>query len=364
MTKEERKRWKEARLASMKQARIEDDMAFLEMARKRMEHYQSEGKPVPNLVETMKYSMRRDPGAQRFYQEDGAPHPLPENIETNFVTGLGDYSVQKPNPSGRRYRTPDTTANYIRNPDLSVPVVDPTFDRKYHPRNRWDTVNIDKELVGGYNDEVKGFLKDFNLTASDKEKNPVLNFPLNPLYGKDNTGDIRMHEGMHKAYDYAFRSPFFSKMRGKFLGKPTVPADHKDEPHGKQVDYNKSIARGGSGSDKWTSREHDMIYSSTTPDERPFTPYVREDARNWEDLIGKAYGKYDKEAAASSLRHPQTHQGSGLAAMQIEAYRRGITENELFCEIFPDDPKCKIVEDQPIPGWHDTDPDIGAKKPK
>ena len=344
------------RLASIKQARIEDEMALLEMARKRMEYYQNLGQPVPNLEETMKYAMRRDPGAQRFYQEDGTPYPLPENIETNFVAGLGDYTVQKPNPSGRRYRRPDTTANYIRNPDLFVPVVDPTFDRKYDPKDRWDTINIDKEMMGGYNKKLGGNTEDFNLTASDIAKNPILEFPLEPGYGHENMGDIRMHERMHKAYDHAFRAPFFSERRWKFLGKPTVPSDHRDEPHGKQVDYNKSIARGGSGYDRWASREHDMIYSATTPHQRPFTPYVREDAQNWEDLICKAYGEYDKKSGQYTNRNP------GLAAIQLEAYRRGITEKEMYCEIYPDAPQCR--KDQPIPGFFDADQDTGAKKPK
>lgn len=344
------------RLASIKQARIEDEMALLEMARKRMEHYQSEGKPVPNLVETMKYSMRRDPSAERFYTEEGVPYPLPENVPTNFVTGLGDYTIMTEHPpsgafvpslsSGKaRFRRPDTSANYIRNADLSVPIVDPKFNLSRSPRSRFDTVNIDKELVG-----------DFNITDSDKEKNPELKIPLEPGYGQENMGDIRMHERFHKAYDHAFRSPFFSERRGKFLGKPTVPADHKDEPHGKQVDYNKSIARGGSGFDKYRSREHNMIYSSTTPFARPASPYVREDTKNWEDLIGKAYGEYDKEEGQYMNRNP------GLAAIQLEAYRRGITEKEMYCEIYPDAPQCR--KHQPIPGFFDAEPDVGAKKPK
>jgi len=331
--------------ASRRQAEIEDEMALLEMARKRMEHYRSQGQPVPNLVETMKYSMRRDPSAKRFYTEEGVPYPLPENVPTNFVTALGDYSVQKPNPSGTRYRRPDTTANYIRNPDLSVPIVDPEFNLSRSPRRRFDTVNIDKELVG-----------DFNVTASDKEKNPVLNFPLHPQYGGENVGDIRMHERMHKAYDHAFRSPFFTERRGKFLGGAEFPKGHRDADVGKQVDYNKSIARGGSGYDKFRSREHDIIYSATTPDERHPTFSTRKDISDFEHLIGKAYGKLDKASGQYMNRNP------GLAAIQLEAYRRGITEKEMYCEVYPDEPQCR--KHQPIPGWHDTGPDTGAKKPK
>jgi len=351
MTKEEKKRWDAARLASIKQARIEDELALLEMASKRMELYQSEGRPVPNLEETMKYSMRRDPGAKRFYQKDGTPYPLPENIETNFVTGLGDYSVQKPNPSGTRFRTPTTTANYIRNPDLTVPVVDPTFGRAYHPRDRWDTINIDKELMGGYNEQLGRAVGDFNLTASDIEKNPVLEFPLEPGYGNENMGDIRMHERMHKAYDHAFRSPFFGERRGKFLGgEPWYPGrTASDAAATKQSDYNKSIARGQPGSKKISSREHDMIYSSTTPRARPASPYVREDMQNWEDLIGKAYGEYDKESGQYMSRNP------GLAAIQLEAYRRGITEKEMYCEVYPDEPQCRKINR--VKGFFDPDPD-------
>ena len=72
--------------ASRRQAEIEDEMALLEMARKRMEYYQSQGQPVPNLEETMKYAMRRDPGARRRVRSDTwdsdiqYPLPLPENI--------------------------------------------------------------------------------------------------------------------------------------------------------------------------------------------------------------------------------------------------------------------------------------------
>jgi|TARA_R110002110_G_scaffold340654_1_gene550793 hypothetical protein len=340
MTKEERKRLERA---SLQQTRVEDEMAMLELARKRMEYYQSKGYTVPNLEETMKYSMRRDPGAERFYKQDGTPYPLPENRETNFVTGLGDYSVQKPNPSGTRYRRPTTTANYIRNPDLSVPVVDPEFPRRGGREDKFDTINIDKELMGGPNKTLGGPARDFNLTASDIAKNPVLGFPLEPGYGHESTGDIRMHEGMHKAYDYAFRSPFFGKRRGDFLGgdnwypRRTV----SDEDAAKQVDYNRSISRGQPGSKKRKSREHKMIYSATTPPTpQNLDPDVVEDTMNWQRMIGQGYGDYNKKAATSSLRHPQTHQGSGLAAMQVEAYRRGMTENELFCEIFPDDPRC------------------------
>lgn len=336
MTKEERKAWEKARLASIKQARIEDELALLEMAGKRMEHYRQQSYPVPDLEETMKYSMRRDPSAERFYTDDGQPIPLPGNIETNFVTGLGDYSIQKPNPSGTRLRTPTTTANYIRNPDLSAPIIDPTFDRAFYPRDRFDTINIDKELVG-----------DFNVTASDKEKNPDLNFPLNPQYGGENTGDIRMHERMHKAYDHAFRSPFFTERRGKFLGGAEFPKGHRDADVGKQVDYNKSIARGGSGYDKFRSREHDMIYSATTPGERHPTSGIRKDISDFEHLIGKAYGKLDKESGQYMNRNP------GLAAIQLEAYRRGITEKEMYCEVYPDEPQCRKKD--PIKGFFDQD---------
>ena len=336
MTKEERKAWEKARLASIKQARIEDELALLEMAGKRMEHYRQQSYPVPDLEETMKYSMRRDPSAKRFYTDDGQPIPFPGNIETNFVTGLGDYSIQKPNPSGTRLRTPTTTANYIRNPDLSAPIIDPTLDRAFYPRDRFDTINIDKELVG-----------DFNVTASDKEKNPDLNFPLNPQYGGENTGDIRMHERMHKAYDHAFRSPFFTERRGKFLGGAEFPKGHRDADVGKQVDYNKSIARGGSGYDKFRSREHDMIYSATTPGERHPTSSVRKDISDFEHLIGKAYGKLDKESGQYMNRNP------GLAAIQLEAYRRGITEKEMYCEVYPDEPQCRKIDR--VKGFFDQD---------
>jgi hypothetical protein len=345
MTEKERRQLLKARRASKSQAVIEDEMALLEMARRRMGLYSQAGYPVPNLEETMKYSMRRDPSAERYYKE-GVPIPLPENIPTNFVAGLGNFSVQKPNPSGTRYRIPDTTANYVRNPDLSTPIVNPHY-RRLDKRKRFDTININKEMVSGRMGRPI-----FNITASDKEQNPALNFPLDPRYGGDNVADMRMHERMHKAYDYAFRSPFFTERRGKFLGGAALPKGHRDADVGKQVDYNKSIARGRSAYDKLHSREHDMIYSATTPGDRYPTPYMREDTRNFVNLIGKAYGEYDKESGQYMSRNP------GLAAIQLEAYRRGITEKEMYCEVYPDEPQCRKIDR--VKGFFDRDPDTGA----
>ena len=337
------------RLASIKQARIEDEMALLEMARKRMEHYRNKGwsrqgfhrddqpgpnQPVPDLEETMKYAMRRDPGARRRFRPDTQtshddeakniwhPLPLPENIPTNFETGLA-YRVDK-DSSGYAHRWPTATANYVRNAGLGVPAVPlPVLNVADTP---FDTVNIDKELTGVG-----------RVTAADKARDPNLSLPrLKAPEGSNNIGDIRMHERMHKAVDHAFRSPFFGKERGRFLG-----GGHPEKT--KQEEYNEFIKRGGSPQDRLHSREHEMVYTATQPlDPRHEASDVRtrRDVADFVKMIGSGYGEYNKETG-------QYEGKSGLAARQVEAYRKDMTEKELlrqYCSLNPDDPICSSVQ--------------------
>jgi hypothetical protein len=328
--------------ASRRQAEIEDEMALLEMARKRMEHYQSEGwsrqgfhrddqpgpnQPVPDLVETMKYSMRRDPGSRRRFRPDTQtshddeakniwhPLPLPENIPTNFTTGLG-YQVDK-DSAGVVHRSPTVTANYVRNAGLGGPAVPlPVRNVEDIP---FDTVNIDKELTGVG-----------RVTSADIARDPNLSLPS--LEVPADIGDIRMHERMHKASDHAFRSPFFEKERGRFLG-----GGHPEKT--KQEEYNEFIKRGGSPQDRLHSREHEMVYTATQPlDPRHEASDVRtrRDVADFVKMIGSGYGEYNKETG-------QYEGKSGLAARQVEAYRKDMTEKELYreyCNLNPDDPIC------------------------
>lgn len=280
--------------ASLEKARVESEFDMLEDARRRMEYYDLYKPGHPDMVEALKYTLRRDP--------EGNIPSVPQ-----YRPGLGDLEDRKFIPGvgvHKGGRSPATRGEY---------------DRTY------DTVAIDPESVrktlGGH-DNLEGIGKVGELTPEGYMASMVSPHFLrkwgnvNPRFAPGNLTDVQMHElAGHRGTSYAFKSPHFRKHQGEFLGGKhrTRGADDPNTPLGLQELFNRFRGRDKeyAGSPRDT-REHSMVYQGTSLETRG--ERAEKDLKDYVKMIGSGYGEYDKETGKYTG-------GTGLAAEQLRAMR-------------------------------------------
>jgi len=277
--------------ASLEQAKAESEFTMLENARRRMEHYGKVKPESPDMVEALKYTLRRDPEGNIPSVPQYRPG-LGDMEERKFIAGEG---IQK---GGRR------------------PVTRGTYSRGY------DTVGLDLELLkgtlGGMDEKAKiGELTPHGYTATVIPPHFLRKYgQLDPSVVPGNLSDVQLHElAGHRGTSYVFQSPNFRKHQGEFLGGKhrTRGGDDPDTPLGLQELFNKFTGRDKEyeGSPRDT-REHSMVYQGTSLE--PRGDRAKKDLKNYVKMIGSGYGEYDKETGKYTG-------GTGLAAEQLRAMR-------------------------------------------
>ena len=278
--------------ASLEQMNVESEFTMLENARRRMEQYGKVKPGNPDMIEALKYTLRRDP--------EGNVPSMPY-----YRPGLGDIEE-------RKFFAGEGIQKGGR-----MPVTRGTYSRGH------DTVNLDLELLkgtlGGMDEKPKiGELTPHGYMATVIPPHFLRKYgQLDPSVVPGNLSDVQLHElAGHRGTSYVFQSPNFRKHQGEFLGGKhrTRGADDPDTPLSLQELWARFNAPDETKSlPERESREHKMVYQGTSLKE-DHGPRSKKDLKDYVKMIGSGYGKYDKETGKYTG-------GTGLAAEQLRAMR-------------------------------------------